>query len=101
MSQAIQGPHLDQEPTEWITKGIKLAKRWLLPEEGVDQVVNKVAVEQFLNGLPQEMRIWVASHDPETPEKVAQLIESYDSAHTRSITVSERSRSQSPFFSHL
>ena len=87
----------DQEPTEWITKGIKLAKRWLLPEEGVDQVVNKVAVEQFLNGLPQEMRIWVASHDPETPEKVAQLIESYDSAHTRSITVSERSRSQSDY----
>ena len=69
----------------------------MLPEEGVDQVVNKVAVEQFLNGLPQEIRIWVASHDPKTLEKVALLIESYYSAHTRSVTVSERSRSQSDY----
>ncbi len=29
-------------------------------------------------------RIWVTSHDPETLEKIAQLID--DSAHTRSVT---------------
>lgn len=43
----------------------------------IDQAVNKIAIEQFLNGLPQEMRVWVASQDPETPEKLA------DSAHSR------------------
>ena len=63
----------DQEPAEWVAKGMKLAWRWLLPEEGVDKLVNRVAVEQFLNGLPQEMRIWVTSHSPETPDKVAEL----------------------------
>ena len=70
----------DQEPLRWVTRGMKLAKRWLLPDEGVDKMINRIAVEQFLNGLPQEMRIWVASQDPDTPERVAQLIESYDSA---------------------
>ena len=80
-----------QEPMDWVTKGIKLAKRWLIPGDGgVDGMVNKIAIEHFLNGLPQEMRIWVASHDPETPEKVAQLIEAYDSAHSRQVPANER-----------
>ncbi len=72
----------DQEPTEWISKGMKLAKRWFLPEGGADQMLDKIAVEQFINGFPQELRLWVASHTPETPAQVAQLIESYKSAHS-------------------
>ena len=36
-------------------------------------------MEQFLNALPQEQRIWVASQNPTTPTKVAELIELYDS----------------------
>ena len=73
----------DQEPAEWITNGMKLLNRWLLPDEGVDKVVDKIAVEQFINGLPQELRIWVASHKPDKPANIAELIESYDSAHAR------------------
>ncbi len=46
-------------------------------------MIDKIAVEQFINGLPQELRIWVASHDPKKPTDVAELIESYDSAHAR------------------
>ncbi|XP_019854474.1 PREDICTED: uncharacterized protein LOC109583528 [Amphimedon queenslandica] len=72
----------DQDPTDWIARGVKLVKRWLVPENGMEQVVNKIAVEQLLNGLPQEMRIWVTSQNPETPEKVGELIESYDTAHS-------------------
>ena len=34
-----------------------------------------------LTALPQELRIWVTSHNPATPSEVAKLIESYDSAH--------------------
>lgn len=96
----------DQEPTGWITKGMKLVKRWLRPEEGEKQMINKVAVEQFLNGLPQEMRIWVMSHDPDAPEKVAQLIKSYDSAHIRPSTNMGRTQSfqgyqEAPAGSHI
>ena len=45
-------------------------------------MLKKIAGEQFINALPQELRIWVASHSPETPTAVAKLIESYDSAHS-------------------
>ena len=34
---------------------MKLMKRWLIQEQGADQVVEKIAVEQFLNVLPQEI----------------------------------------------
>ena len=44
--------------------------------------MDKIAVEQFLNALPQELRIWMASHTPGTATTVAELIESYDSAHS-------------------
>ena len=72
----------DAEPNAWIARGRKLMNRWLLPEEGMEQVLDKIAVEQFVTALPQELRIWVASHSPETPAAVARLIEAYDSAHT-------------------
>ena len=45
-------------------------------------MMDKIAVEQFLNALPQELRIWVESHNPGTATTVAELIESYDSAHS-------------------
>ena len=72
----------DAEPNAWIAKGKKLMNRWLRPEDGMEQVLNKIAVEQFINALPQELRIWVASHSPDTPTAIAELIESYDSAHS-------------------
>ena len=69
----------DQEPVEWITNGMKLLNRWLLPD-GVDKIVDKMAVEQYIKGIPQELRIWVASHKPDKPANIAKLIESYDYA---------------------
>ena len=43
-------------------------------------MLNKIAVEHFINALPQEPRIWVASYSPEIPSAVAKLIEAHDSA---------------------
>ena len=72
----------DAESNAWIAKGTKLMNLWLRPEERMEQVLNKIAVEQFINSLPQVLRIWVVSHSPNTPTAVAELIESYDSAHS-------------------
>ena len=68
--------------------------RWLQPDDGVDVILNKVAVEQLINGLPNEVKVWVASRNPETPTAVAELIETYDSAHGRSAPSREKSRYQ-------
>ena len=62
---------------------MKLLNSWVKPDEGVDQVMNKIAVEQFVNGLPQELRVWVASHNHKKPADVAELIEAYDSAQAQ------------------
>ena len=48
----------------------------------MEQVWKDIAVEQFLNALQQELRIWVASHSPEPSTEVAKLIEAYDSAQS-------------------
>ena len=57
-------------------------KRWLLPEEGVEQMMYKITVEQFVNISPQELRIWEASHNPGPATTVAELIKSYDLANS-------------------
>ena len=77
-----------------IANGVKLVGRWLVPEDGVEKMINEVAVEQFLNGLLQERRIWVGSHHPETPESVAQLTDSYNTAHNQLSTESRKPRYQ-------
>ena len=51
----------DEEPAELIAKGMKLMKRWFPSEEGVDKILDKIAVDQFVNGLPQELRIFMVS----------------------------------------
>ena len=71
----------DQEPMTWITNGLKLLNRWLTADDGIDAIKDKIAVEQFINALPQGLRVWVASHDPKKPAEIARLIETYDSAH--------------------
>ena len=84
----------DSEPTEWVSKGVKLMRMWLQPDKGVDTILNRVAVEQLVNGLPHKLKMWVASHTPETPAAVAELIEAYDSAHGRTTQNREKPRYQ-------
>ena len=55
---------------------------WLRHEQGMEQVLSKIVMEQFITALPHVLRIWVASHSLVTPPAVAELIESYDSAHS-------------------
>ena len=74
-----------KDPSEWVAKGNKLMRRWLKPADGIDKILEQIAVEQFLNGLPQEVRVWVASQNPTTSAEVAALLESYDSAHARPV----------------
>ena len=45
----------DTEPKEWTAKLTKLGKQWLLPEEGTEQMIEKIVVEQCLDASPQEL----------------------------------------------
>ena len=42
----------EQEPTTRVTTGKKLLNRWLSPNDIVEEIKNRIAVEQFINALP-------------------------------------------------
>ena len=87
-----------KDPSEWVAKGNKLMRRWLKPADGIEKILEQIAVEQFLNGLPQEVRVWVASQNPTTSAEVASLLESYDSAHARPVKTGGRHPQQDQKF---
>ena len=68
--------------------------KWLQTDEGVDSILNRVSVEQLVNGLQHELKMWVVSYTLETPAAVAELIEAYDSAHVRITQNREKPRYQ-------
>ena len=56
-------------------------KRWLTPDQEVEQVIEKIAVVDWV--APGDERMWVTSQNPGKPGRVAELMESYDTAHSR------------------
>ena len=58
----------DQEPEDYVMTKSKLIRRWLTPDEGSHQLIDKVLVEDLLNNLPRDMKIWIKDHQPEKEE---------------------------------
>ncbi|XP_064398193.1 uncharacterized protein LOC135344837 [Halichondria panicea] len=72
-----------------------LAKKWLKECDTVDKLRDAVVLEQFLNSLPAEVRVWVQEHKPKTSEAAAQLADNYLQARQDSV-VSEGSSTPNP-----
>ncbi|XP_064386057.1 uncharacterized protein LOC135334709 [Halichondria panicea] len=72
-----------------------LAKKWLKECDTVDKLRDAVVLEQFLNSLPAEVRVWVQEHKPKTSEAAAQLADNYLQARQDSV-VSEGRESSTP-----
>ena len=64
----------DQEPEDYVMTKSKLIRRWLTPDEGSHQLIDKVLVEDLLNNLPRDMKIWIKDHQPENKELVLWLV---------------------------
>ena len=67
----------DQEPEDYIKKKSKLIRWWLTPDEGLHQVIHKVLVEDLLNNLLRDMKIWIKHHQPENEEWVSERMQIY------------------------
>ena len=52
------------------------------PEEGTGQMKAKIVVEDMLNNLPREMKVWM-EWQPTTSVEVAQLIQAYRTAREK------------------
>ena len=59
------------EPEEYAVRKEKLADRWLTPEEGTGHMKAKIVVEDMLNNLPWEMKVWMMERQPMTSVEVA------------------------------
>ncbi|XP_041102688.1 uncharacterized protein LOC121313985 [Polyodon spathula] len=58
--------------------------RWLRPtERTTQQIMESVAVDQFLEVLEPETRAWVARHSPETMDTAVELAEAFEDALLR------------------
>uniref|UniRef100_A0A452GTD0 CCHC-type domain-containing protein n=1 Tax=Gopherus agassizii TaxID=38772 RepID=A0A452GTD0_9SAUR len=63
-----------QKLTDWAT-------RWLRPDaHTVGQIMDLVVLEQFLQGLPDSVRVWVRRHQPATLEAAVQRTEEHAEA---------------------
>ena len=54
-----------------------LAEKWLKDFTTVETVIDQVILEQLLNTLPQEVRVWVKEWKLKTSSEASQLVDDY------------------------
>ena len=77
----------------------KFIRHWVMPDEGSHQLIDKVLVEDLLNNLPRDMKIWINYHQSENEEQVAELMQLYLS--NRKDINSPRSQSSNIYLNNL
>ena len=70
-----------EPPQEFITRLHDLASRWTRECKTAAAVVDLLVREQFLSGLPEEVRVHVKERSPNTSKEAAELAEGYLQAH--------------------
>ena len=82
-----------ESPKELVTRLTDLATRWTRDCTDIAQVIDLMVREQFLEGLPEDVRLHVSERKPETSGEAAQFAEDYIQAHRtmeRKFTKSEK-----------
>ena len=80
-----------ESPRELATRLTDLANKWLKDKTTVPAVIDAVVMEQLLDTLPADLRVWVRERKPGSSTDAGKLAEDYLQA--RSLTERERSTS--------
>ena len=56
----------EESYTNLATDLMDLGRRWLQDCKTAEDVLEKIAIEQLLSALPEEVRVWVREHQPKT-----------------------------------
>ena len=72
---------------EYAIQAMKLTSRWLTPDKGEEQMRQKVAMEQMVQGMNEGMKKWIVREQPPDPYAMAELMQVY--------LVSEKTRENS------
>ena len=62
---------------EMATRVLDLLRKWMRECTSMEEVMEMVAVEQMLNSLPAEMRVWVCERKPKTVTEVGKLADDF------------------------
>ena len=62
------------------TRVMDLLRKWMRECTSMEEVLEVVAVEQMLNSLPAEMRVWVWERKPKTVTEVGKLADDFAQA---------------------
>ena len=66
-----------ETPIELTTRLQDLADKWLKECDSKEKVVDVIIREQFLNTLPEDVRVWVKERQPATSKEAGRLAEDY------------------------
>ena len=65
---------------ELVTRLQDLVRKWMAECESVGAVLDKVVVEQLLNAMPSELRVWISERKPATSAEAGRLADDYTQA---------------------
>ena len=72
---------LDNEtPLELVIRVRDLAGKWLKDYRNRGDLTDTIVTEQFVNVLPEDVKVWVKERKPKTSEEAEQLAEDYRQA---------------------
>jgi len=71
-----------------------LLRKWMVECDTVEAVMEKVAIEQLLNTMPADLRIWVDERKPKTASGAGRLADDYLQARQRELGVYATKNSQ-------
>ena len=83
-------------PEEYFAQKRKFGTRWLVPENGRQQMLDKVLVEGALEGLPNRMCIWIGEKHPQNLKEMFDLAQTYSAYHGTERNEVESSRRDRP-----
>ena len=64
-------------PEEYTVQATKLGDWWLEPEKGMEQVKEKVVMEQMIEGISVTMRQWIIQEEICGATHIAELMQKY------------------------
>ena len=64
-------------PEEYAIKALTLTSWWLTPNEGEEQMRQKVAMEQMVEGMSGGTKEWIIREQPRDPHAMEELMQVY------------------------
>ena len=74
---------------ETATRLMDLLQKWMKEHQTVDAIQQVVGLEQFLNTLPLEKRLWVHEKKPKTCIEAGELVDEYDQIRRKEPTLAD------------